>query len=279
MRIPLYSTLESRDGTLAADANLKNALVEVGEGDGTILVVKRPGLALGYEAVRGLAQGIADLNGVVYSVFNDVLVIPVSVTDIEYAGTVYPQGWSGPAFAFSGSESRYPFGDTYDSGHTYNPGDSAVFDGDTWYCVTSSTGVAPGYNGTAYSKWSKFPSKPSGSHPGITYNNSSQTLYQLYHGSEPFPYSTLATSTLTYTITDSAGTRTWGVLGGSFSATADGVTGYGSSLSTNYAPGGGILNGTTVVGSGGVTDNRTYIPYAVFSITYAASDYIRSHLF
>ena len=89
MRIPLYSPLESRDGTLAADANLKNALVEVGEGDGTILVMKRPGIALTNEIITGgLAQGVADLNGELYAVENDELWTRVPMLGAWDEGTI-----------------------------------------------------------------------------------------------------------------------------------------------------------------------------------------------
>ena len=69
MRIPLYSTLESRDGTLAADANLKNAVVENIEG--ALVVAKRPGITLQTELAPGLAQGLFSLGGVSYGIVND----------------------------------------------------------------------------------------------------------------------------------------------------------------------------------------------------------------
>lgn len=96
MRLPLSSFLESRDGSLAKDAGMKNAVAEVV--DGQRLVVKRPGITGASEVVAGgLAQGMVDLNGVVYSVTNDVLwalpVVPASAGGS--GGSVFPgmTGW------------------------------------------------------------------------------------------------------------------------------------------------------------------------------------------
>lgn len=51
MRLNLCNSLESRDGTLVADAKLKNAVVENIEG--ALVVVKRPGITLKTELAPG----------------------------------------------------------------------------------------------------------------------------------------------------------------------------------------------------------------------------------
>lgn len=56
MRLPLASLLESRDGTLDKDANLKNAIMEVV--DGEVIVSKRPGLTTLFDEFLTPAQGI-----------------------------------------------------------------------------------------------------------------------------------------------------------------------------------------------------------------------------
>lgn len=69
MRLNLCNSLESRDGTLVADAKLKNAVVENIEG--SLVVVKRPGITLKTELAPGLAQGLFSLNGLIYAIVND----------------------------------------------------------------------------------------------------------------------------------------------------------------------------------------------------------------
>lgn len=79
MRFPLFNPLESRDGTLAKDANLKNAVVEIEEE--AVLIVKRPGMVFGTEQVAGgIAQGLVAFNFLRYSIVNDILWFPSPVS-------------------------------------------------------------------------------------------------------------------------------------------------------------------------------------------------------
>lgn len=73
LRLPLAASLESRDGTLARDARMKNALAEVIEGD--VWAIKRPGVANATDVAGGAAvgQGMVALNGKAYIVAGDKL--------------------------------------------------------------------------------------------------------------------------------------------------------------------------------------------------------------
>ena len=72
MRLPVAQSLESRDGTLAKDAKLKNCVVEIIEGKAT--AVKRPGVTNAAEMVGGgMSQGLIWLNGITYAVVSDGL--------------------------------------------------------------------------------------------------------------------------------------------------------------------------------------------------------------
>lgn len=82
MRLPLSVPLESRDGTLAKDAKLKNSIVENIEG--VLMVIKRPGISLNSRIVEnGTAQGVFSLNGVPYAIADDTL-IGLSQTQLPY---------------------------------------------------------------------------------------------------------------------------------------------------------------------------------------------------
>lgn len=87
MRIHLANTLESRDGTLAKDARLKNAVVEVIEGQPT--VVKRPGVGNGTTVVSGggvAGQGLFGFGGKAYSIIDDTLYSYVVATEQGSSG-------------------------------------------------------------------------------------------------------------------------------------------------------------------------------------------------
>lgn len=71
MRLPLATTIQSRDGTLAKGARLKNALSEA-KGE-TQRIFKRPGASALLNLGTTLAQGAVAFGGVVYVVENDVL--------------------------------------------------------------------------------------------------------------------------------------------------------------------------------------------------------------
>lgn len=73
LRLPLAAALESRDGTLARDARMKNTLAEAIEGE--VWAVKRPGIANATATAGGAAvgQGMVALNGQVYVMAGDVL--------------------------------------------------------------------------------------------------------------------------------------------------------------------------------------------------------------
>ena len=71
MRLPLCYPIESRDGTLNADAKMKNMVVE--EIEGERVAVKRPGVTSATQLPSGQAQGLFNLNGMAYSIVNDTL--------------------------------------------------------------------------------------------------------------------------------------------------------------------------------------------------------------
>ena len=103
MRLPLCYPIESRDGTLNADSKMKNMVVENVEGEQ--VAVKRPGVTKQTELPPGLAQGLFSLNGVLYSMADDVLykigsglswneAIP-STPSYHYAMEIDTSEWSG----------------------------------------------------------------------------------------------------------------------------------------------------------------------------------------
>lgn len=96
-RIALAASLESRDGTLARDARMKNTLRE--SIDGEAWAVKRPGVANAMDSAAGLVpgQGMIELNGKVYAVFGDTLYN----TDASAIGT--GSGWGGSGGGGGGS--------------------------------------------------------------------------------------------------------------------------------------------------------------------------------
>ena len=71
MRLKLTAPLQSRDGTLAKGAKMKNLLAEA-HGD-VIKAMKRPGAALLLSGSAMQGQGCIGLNGVLYNVSGDVL--------------------------------------------------------------------------------------------------------------------------------------------------------------------------------------------------------------
>lgn len=71
MRIPLSTTLNSRDGTVDQDAKLLNAFVEV-DGDSSA-VIKRPALSSAFATSSGTAQGGLANNSLVYMINGDTL--------------------------------------------------------------------------------------------------------------------------------------------------------------------------------------------------------------
>ena len=159
MRLNLCNSLESRDGTLAADAKLKNAVVENIEG--AMVVVKRPGITLRTDLAPGLAQGLFSLNGVAYGIVNDTLwgpFTPGSGGSTEQSwvqvGGVVPTGSQSPSingqtysFVFGGKIWLIDFSEGYFAynsadGITWNavgPGPSMyVFDGNHFVTVFGS---------------------------------------------------------------------------------------------------------------------------------------------
>lgn len=272
MRIPLYSTLESRDGTLAADANLKNALVEVGEGDGTILVVKRPGIALTNEIITGgLAQGIADLNGLVYSVFDDTLLAFNPTAPETITG-----GWNlGSASPILGGLLDY------DNGETYDPGDFVLYpdeDGDdgVWFTVATVSGIPPGHTPAAYPYWSRYRNLPVGTHPSVSYSIIQGPLEQ--EGTLPGPSTSSSSSSLTVKV----GSQTFGVLPGTLEGTVTASPYFSTSTYSNYAilVAGGVTSGV-ISGpypGGPFVDTTVFTPATSTSLYIAAQDYARSIL-
>lgn len=71
IRLKVTAPLESRDGTLAKDARMKNMIAEK-KGD-VIKAIKRPGIGNASAPVSGPAQGLIYMNGMIYGVVNDVL--------------------------------------------------------------------------------------------------------------------------------------------------------------------------------------------------------------
>lgn len=86
MRLPLATTIQSRDGTLAKGAQLKNVLVEA-KGD-TQRIFKRPGASVLLSLGTTLAQGAIAFGGAVYVVENDVL--RKVILSPASAGPTYP---------------------------------------------------------------------------------------------------------------------------------------------------------------------------------------------
>ena len=70
MRLPLPPVIDSRDGTTAKDALVRNLLKETDEG--TELLCLRPGLAA-ISGNTGNGSGLVDFDGVLISVFGTVL--------------------------------------------------------------------------------------------------------------------------------------------------------------------------------------------------------------
>ena len=83
-RLKLSNPLESRDGTLAKDAKLKNMVTEIIEGKPW--AVKRPGITNSVELPTGLAQGVFGMNGKAYAIVNDSIYGPLSLTNNSGGG-------------------------------------------------------------------------------------------------------------------------------------------------------------------------------------------------
>ena len=92
VRLPLSADLESRDGTLARDARMKNALLEQIEGD--VWAVKRPGVTNATDVAGGAAagQGMISLNGQVYIVAGDKL-YNIAASSVGGGGGGASGGW------------------------------------------------------------------------------------------------------------------------------------------------------------------------------------------
>ena len=121
-RIAIAASLESRDGTLARDARMKNMLRE--SIDGEAWAVKRPGVANAMDVAGGgvdvQSQGMIYLNNSLYVMAGDILY--KAGTALSWSEVIQPQPPDPPnyAFAMEGGP-NYPF--TYAEMLTppYNP--------------------------------------------------------------------------------------------------------------------------------------------------------------
>jgi len=143
MRLNLCNPLESRDGTLAKDARMKNLLVENIEGVPT--AIKRPGVAMATELVAGGAQGLFNLEGGAYAIVDDILWIAISEVDSGsegYSAQALPAGvsWNIGTLQPSG---------TWLSGTDYQIGDVVAEWNEieelweVWYVVAPNTNINP----------------------------------------------------------------------------------------------------------------------------------------
>lgn len=170
MRLPLAIPNDSRDTDRTQDTWAVNCFVEK---DDALRLIKRPGLVDTIDVVGTgtVGQGIfiwpSSTGPKVISLWDDTLF------QYSYTAGVYTLefGWD---FDLSGSGSSL----AYNSGTSYSTGDrviqdygSIVPDGEVpndkvlWYCVTAVTGVTPAHTATAYPYWSRYSTKPVGSHP------------------------------------------------------------------------------------------------------------------
>lgn len=128
MRLPLCYPIESRDGTLNADAKMKNMVVE--EIEGERVAVKRPGVTSATQLPSGQAQGLFNLNGMAYSIVNDTLY----GTLITGGGGSVVSGWSKIADMPFGNGWQNPFIAT-GSGLIFLD----EFSSSTWTCTNPTT--------------------------------------------------------------------------------------------------------------------------------------------
>jgi len=154
MRLPLYNPLESRDGTLAKDAALKNAVVEV-EGD-VLIMAKRPGIVrIASGVLGGMAQGLVGLVGITYAIVSDIMYL--------FSSTLAPDGsegygkFLGGYSLASGAWTGFSMGGEYEIGDEILVQDPDTGEIDTYYSYTTSTGIPPSTAGTGSEIWKKTP--------------------------------------------------------------------------------------------------------------------------
>lgn len=270
MRLKLTAPLRSRDGTLAKGAGMKNALAEL-HGD-KVKLIKRPGIALTNEIITGgLAQGIADLNGLVYSVFDDTLLAFTLTAPETVIG-----GWN----LRSASPILGGLLD-YNNVETYNPGDFVIYpdeygDDSVWFTVTTVSGIPPGHTPAAYPYWSRYRNLPAGTHPSVSYSIIQGTLHQEGLFQNP-GYTAFSDSSLTVKV----GNQTFGILPGSLFGQTVGPPPFHTATYTNYAVFiAGALTSGTISGpvSGPFVDMTVDTPATETNLYIAARDYARSIL-
>jgi hypothetical protein len=172
------------------DARIYNGLAEGGD------LIKRPGMLPSNLSYQGMQGWGAAFDGALMLVYQDIIIIDSTLwvrsrqytygDVVIYLGGYYiATGSISGEPPYLGSPYWTPVAD-YVDGDTYNDGDVVVSYGDSgdnetgalvvWYAVGTSTGVKPGHSSLAqYNRWSRYPAKPSGTHPSLTYT---ETSYQ-----------------------------------------------------------------------------------------------------
>jgi len=168
MRAPLIIPNEAREDSRTKDSWGINCFLEREDAD---RAVKRPGLVGAVDVVGSgtVGQGLfiwPELNGPkVMIIWDDTLWQYTPFTwSIEFAWDFSLSG-SGASLAYSGSTSYTTGRRALSSKGTIVPDGETPSEDVIWYCVSNVTGVTPAHSTAAYPYWSRYPDKPTGSHP------------------------------------------------------------------------------------------------------------------
>lgn len=286
VRFPLATDLKTSISDTSKDARMYNGLAEVRSGE--TRVKKRPGMVqtgYNYASPSGAGFGFGGLPLLIYNdtlLIGDGLFVPTSWDRSRWydAGewvwfgglewfSLYGSLGEAPGWGLGGWIQASP----YSSGDSYSTNDAVVSPGDegnnesgqdvVWYAVQPSTGVTPGNTAAAHPYWSRYPTKPIGTHPGYSYQDSSITVPP-----NPGPYDAF-TTTHTEIVTCGAYSATY--LG--TSVRTPGPWNIGDVQTTYY-----YASGLTIIQGIIYYPNSTTPGPTLLSPYYAVLDYQRSHL-
>jgi hypothetical protein len=161
MRLPMTPNVSTKDGTSNKNARLTNCLKETTKrGD---MAVIRPGLVLS-DTFTGVGSGLIPFDGRLLQIWNDTVYDPNDYgtwpldapewdasTTYDWNDAVWYDGdlWFSTAGSNMGHApgggywSRSPDDTDYESGTTYNVGDSVTMGGVVYYAVISGSGHTP----------------------------------------------------------------------------------------------------------------------------------------